>query len=178
MAEKNENVVVLWIDAHGDFNLPQTSSSGYLGGMVLAAASGLWDSGYGAGINPENIVLVGTRDIDEEEAGLLRRSGVRIVPPSQVSAERILQEIVTAKVLVHIDWDVIEPGYLPADYTVPGGLVPAQIKNIISAIPKSSYIGLEIAELNASEDDRVNEKAISLIIEMTDPFFSQHQDEF
>lgn len=178
VAQKNENVVVLWIDAHGDFNLPQTSTSGYLGGMVLAAASGLWDSGYGAGISSKNVVLVGARDIDDQEAALLRRSGVRIVPPSEVSGERILKEIGNAKVWVHIDWDVMEPGYLPADYTVPGGLVPAQIKDIISAIPRSSYLGLEIAELNASEDDQVNEKALSLIIEMIDPFFTKQQTEY
>lgn len=178
IAGEDKNVAVLWIDAHGDFNLPQTSSSGYLGGMVLAAASGLWDSGYGAGIRPENIILVGARDIDDQEAALIRRSGVRIVSPSEVSGERILKEIGSAKVWVHIDWDVMEPGYLPADYTVPGGLVPSQIREIISAIPRSSYLGLEIAELNASDNEPENEKALSLIIEMLDPFFAKQQAEY
>ena len=43
---------ILWIDAHGDFNTPATTDSGYLGGMVLAGACGLWDSGHGAGLRP------------------------------------------------------------------------------------------------------------------------------
>lgn len=174
VAEHENDVVILWIDAHGDFNLPETSESGYLGGMVLAAVSGLWDSGFGAGIKPENIVLVGARDIDDKEAEIITGSGVRIISPAQVSSERITQEIGNAKVWVHIDWDVMEPGFLPVDYTVPAGLLPSQIHEILSSIPKESFLGIELAELNASEDEDVNEKAISLILEMTFPFFKEY----
>jgi arginase/N-omega-hydroxy-L-arginine amidinohydrolase len=62
------DAVVLWIDAHGDFNTPATTDTGYLGGMVLAAACGLWDSGHGAGLRPEQTIIVGARDIDGDEA--------------------------------------------------------------------------------------------------------------
>ena len=47
VARRYPDTVVLWFDAHGDFNTPETSGTGYLGGMVLAAACGLWDSGHG-----------------------------------------------------------------------------------------------------------------------------------
>lgn len=172
VAEYYSDIVVLWIDAHGDFNLPDTSESGYLGGMVLSAACGLWDSGFGSGIKPEKVILVGARDIDEKESKIIHRNGVRVIPPSQVSKERIKQEIGNSKVWVHIDWDVMEPGYLPADYVVPDGLKPNQIHDILSSIPGESFIGIELAEFNATDDDDVNKKAISRVLEMTSPFFN------
>ena len=84
-ARRHPRAVVLWIDAHGDFNTPQTSESGYLGGMVLAAACGLWDSGHGAGVNPEQVIVVGARDIDPAEADLLAEAGVRTLSPGESS---------------------------------------------------------------------------------------------
>src|SRR5262245_51282195 len=44
---------ILWVDAHGDFNTPETTATGYLGGMTLAAVCGLWDSGYRSGVDPK-----------------------------------------------------------------------------------------------------------------------------
>ncbi|MEL7476521.1 MAG: arginase family protein, partial [Cyanobacteria bacterium J06555_12] len=61
------DVVVLWLDAHGDLNTPNTSPSGYLGGMPLAAGLGVWDSGYGAGLSGDRVIHIGGRDWDESE---------------------------------------------------------------------------------------------------------------
>ena len=93
-AARFPDAVVLWIDAHGDFNTPQTTESGYLGGMVLAAACGLWDSGHGAGLNPEQVIVVGGRDIDPAEAELLAGAGVRVLPPAESSPERVAELII------------------------------------------------------------------------------------
>ncbi|MCG2621863.1 arginase family protein [Arthrobacter sp. I2-34] len=60
-AERYPEAVVLWIDAHGDFNTPASTESGYLGGMALAGACGLWDSGHGGIVYPRNAILVGAR---------------------------------------------------------------------------------------------------------------------
>jgi len=51
------DATVLWFDAHGDLNTPETSETGYLGGMPLAAALGLWDSGYGQGLKFDQLCL-------------------------------------------------------------------------------------------------------------------------
>lgn len=67
VASRIPDVKVLWIDAHTDFNTPETTKSGYLGGMVVAAACGLWDSGHGAGLDPNQVAFVGARDIDAAE---------------------------------------------------------------------------------------------------------------
>ena len=50
---------ILWLDAHGDYNTPGTSGSGYLGGMCLAAATGEWDAGLGEALPAERVVLAG-----------------------------------------------------------------------------------------------------------------------
>ncbi|MCL4104857.1 UNVERIFIED_CONTAM: hypothetical protein GTU68_018564 [Idotea baltica] len=66
VAAELPDACILWIDAHDDFNVPEITDSGYLGGMVVAAACGLWDSGLGAGLCAEQITVVGGRDIDDD----------------------------------------------------------------------------------------------------------------
>src|SRR5262249_33021065 len=53
---------VLWIDAHGDFNSPETTPSGFLGGMCLGAACGRWDAGWPETIDPGNVHFLGVRE--------------------------------------------------------------------------------------------------------------------
>lgn len=125
VAREYPDAVVLWIDAHGDFITPETTSCGYLGGMALAAVCGLWDSGYGSGIDPGKVVIIGARDIDEAEGKSLRGSGVRIIPPNDVTPGAVLCAIGNSPVWIHLDWDAVEPGFVPAAYKVPAGMVPA-----------------------------------------------------
>ncbi|CDH06770.1 arginase family protein [Xenorhabdus bovienii] len=171
VAREHPDAVVLWIDAHGDFNTPETTESGYLGGMVLAAACGLWNSGHGSGLRPEQIVLVGARDIDTTEHELLQTAGVRIIPPTEATPENILNTINGSPVWIHIDWDVLEPGFLPADYTVPDGMLPSQIQAIFEAIPSKQILGIELAEFSASTDVASNEEALSIILGIIAPVF-------
>ena len=170
-AKAHPDAVFLWIDAHGDFNTPESTDSGYLGGMVLAGTCGLWDSGHGSGVRPEQVILVGARDIDVAERQLIEKSGVRIIPPAQVTPANILQAIGNAPVWIHIDWDVMEPGYLPADYSVPNGLLPQQIKSLFSCIGRDRIRGIELAEFNASEDEEENRKALEIILDIVSPIF-------
>src|SRR3712207_9452169 len=74
---------VLWLDAHGDFNTPETTPSGFLGGMCLAAACGVWDDGLGAApaADPARVVMCGVRDLDPGERALVDERGVAIEGP-------------------------------------------------------------------------------------------------
>ena len=173
VAREHPDAVVLWIDAHGDFNTPETTSSGYLGGMVLAGVCGLWDSGHGAGLRASQVVLVGARDIDPEERELVRKAGVLLIPPALATPENILAVIGDAPIWIHIDWDVLEPGYLPADYSVPDGMLPAQIRAIFEALPHDRILGIELAEFNASESAGENEKALEVIADIVSPVFAR-----
>ena len=73
---------MLWIDAHADINTPETSPSGNVHGMPLAALLGLGPEalgnlyGYAPKVSPENTVLVGVRDIDGAERENIRRAGI------------------------------------------------------------------------------------------------------
>lgn len=168
-ARTRSGTVFLWIDAHGDFNTPETTTSGYLGGMALAAACGLWDSGHGVGPKPKQVVLIGAHDIDPDEAVLLHEHGVRIIPPAEANADNVLRIIGNSPVWVHIDWDVLEPELVPAAYSVPGGLLPWQIKDILAALAPEQLVGLELAEFEATGNEQQDSKALGLIRDMVEP---------
>lgn len=171
VAREIPDCVVLWLDAHGDFNTPETTESGYLGGMALSGPCGLWDSGYGAGLDPRRAILVGARDIDPAERVLLDEAGVRVIPPAEATAQRVAQEVGGAPVWVHIDWDVLEPGYVPLDYKVPGGLVPSQIRAILGSVPAADVLGIELAEFAATADESIDDEAVNTILDMVAPVF-------
>jgi arginase/N-omega-hydroxy-L-arginine amidinohydrolase len=165
VADRHPDAVVLWIDAHGDFNTPETTGSGYLGGMVLAAACGLWDSGHGSGIDPTRVVVVGGRDIDPAEGELLSDAGVTVLAPAESTPERVAQLVGDRPVWIHVDWDVLEPGYIPAAYRVGDGLLPHQIAAIFAALPAGSVCGVELAEFEAGDTEVPERVSIELIVE-------------
>lgn len=171
VARERPDATVLYIDGHGDFNTPETTETGYLGGMVLSAACGLWDSGHGAGLRPEQAVLVGARDIDPAERELIQRAGVRIIPPRETTAENVQAAVDGSPVWVHIDWDVLEPGFVAADFTVPGGLLPTQIRAIFESIPPDRLVGVELAEFNAPTDEEGVGKGLATILDIVAPVF-------
>lgn len=171
-AQACPSACVLWIDAHGDFNTPATTGSGYLGGMVLAAACGLWDSGHGAGLRPGQVILIGAHDIDPAEDALLAQAGVRRISPAGATPEAVLAAIGPAPVWIYVDWDALEPGFVPAAYKVPGGLSPGQIRAIFAALPHDRIAGVELAEFEASQDEARNEKAVAIILDTVGPLFA------
>lgn len=165
------DTVVLWFDAHADFHTPSSTMSGYLGGMVLAAACGFWNSGHGAGLTGRQIVLVGARDIDDGEEKLLRQAGVRILPPSEVTPEAVGDAIGDNAVWIHLDWDVLEPGVVATDFAVPGGLVPSQLSAVLAAISPAKVRGLELAEFCPSAETDAADRALPVMLAVLSPLF-------
>ena len=131
------DVRVLWLDAHGDFNTPATTASGYLGGMCLAGACGLWDTGFGAGLDPARVIMHGVRDLDAAERVALDRCGVyRLEQPAQV---------VGMTLYVHIDLDVLDPSVLPASFPAPGGLTPEALNGLLTDVmAAATVVGAEV----------------------------------
>jgi len=165
VAERFPDAVVLWIDAHGDFNTPGTTDSGYLGGMVVAAACGLWDSGHGAGLDPAQVIIVGGRDIDPAEGDLLETHGVTVLSPAQSTPERVAELVAGREVWIHVDWDVLEPGYIPAAYRVGEGLLPHRIAAIFAALSAERVRGVEFAEFEDGADEVPARVSVELILE-------------
>jgi arginase len=153
VARHHPEACIVWFDAHGDLNTPDTSTSGYLGGLVISGACGLWNSGLGGELELSNVVLVGARDLDPAEAALIEAGRVNHVPVGPDLAERLTRAIAGRAVYVHLDCDVLEPGVVPTEYQVPGGLSPRQLRSAAEAIAAQTVIGLEIAEFEATWPD-------------------------
>ena len=115
---------VIWLDAHGDFNTPRTTRSGYLGGMALALLVGRAGTSFTRtiGLQPvaeDACVLVGARDLDLAEHELLEASAVRRIDDVARLADAPLP---APPWYLHLDVDVIDPRELsPLRFPAPGG---------------------------------------------------------
>jgi arginase len=143
------NACVVWFDAHGDSNLPSSNSTPYLGGMVITGAAGHWDSGLGSGLDFSNVLLVGARDLDPHERHLIDSGVLKVLRPGARLAERLGAAVGNRDVYVHLDCDVLEPGLVPIEYQVPGGLTLEDLRACAEELAKRKVIGLEIAEYEA-----------------------------
>jgi arginase len=139
---------VLWLDAHPDFNDPQTTESGFLGGMCLAAACGAWDAGFdGAGIDPASVVMCGIRAVDAGERVLVETKGVGLVErPS-----RLAELLADRQVFVHLDLDVLDPRVMPGlHWPVEGGFSDGGLRTLLAEVAEATdVIGVEITDFPA-----------------------------
>src|SRR4030095_6884769 len=141
---------VIWLDAHADFNTPETTTTGFLDGMALAALTGKCWHGLTAtipGFRPvsdAHVVLVGARDIDPAEEQLLASSRVMRVEAARMQADGAGAALDTAltelarhvsRVYLHIDLDVHEPSEAQANqYAVPGGLSADTVRDLVRVV--------------------------------------------
>ena len=147
IARHRPDAVVVWFDSHGDLNTPETTTTGYLGGLALAGPAGLWESGLGQGLELSKIILVGVRDLDPAEQALIDSGAVRAVLVDPDLAAELQAAIAGRPVYIHLDCDVLEPGIVPTDYLHQGGLDLAQLHALSAVMAHSEVVGLEIAEL-------------------------------
>jgi len=180
----NQNIGVIWIDAHSDINTPETSPSGNVHGMPLAALLGLGadsdvDSGPNSGlgplshifgyspkVSPENTVLIGVRDIDAAERENIRRAGVAEVYTMRDIDERGMRTVMeealrvagrgTVGYHVSLDMDWIDPEDAPGVGTpVRGGATYREAHLAMEIIADHGrLLSFEIVEVNPVIDDR------------------------
>ena len=140
---------VFWFDCHGDFNTPETTSSGFLDGMGLATALGLCWSKMAAAIPcfravpGRHVAHVGGRDFDQGEREMMEQAGIAVlgadmlrqgIGPDLASALAALARS-TDGAYVHIDLDVLDPNEAPANvYQKPGGLTVTQLDELLDFI--------------------------------------------
>ncbi|WP_421709572.1 arginase family protein [Algihabitans sp.] len=140
---------VLWLDAHGDINTPDSSESGFLDGMGVAVLTGrawtrLAQSVPGFTPLPDaRLILAGVRDLDPDEKALLTRSAISVVNDATIrkaGAEAALGPVLTelskriGSLHLHLDLDVHDAAVAPANHFRPlGGLTPAEVGAVIEA---------------------------------------------
>lgn len=163
------DVGVVWFDAHGDFNIPDTTRSGFLDGMGLATAAGLgWKSlaktlpGFRP-VSPAHILHVGGRDFDPAEERLFAEHEVGLVTGPQVREQGIqaaLQPAVNVlrsrvrEIYLHFDVDVLDPAETPANhFAAPGGLYPDEAAAAFRMLREAFTIrGMGIASFDPKYD--------------------------
>ena len=173
-----EDAKVLWLDAHGDYNTPQTTASGFLGGMCLAGACGEWDTGLGEGIAPERVVLAGIRDLDPGERELLERSAATVIGASVVETLVAVKNALDgAPTFVHLDLDVLDPEEFPAAIPAPGGLSSDKLYDLMEAVAEDSeLVGLEITAFEAPEDGDERADMAETAMRVLDPLLDRLGD--
>jgi arginase len=181
-ASRDKRTGLIWIDAHADFNTPKISPSGNIHGMPLAALTGhgpaeLTEIGHpGVKIRPQDVVIIGLRDLDPEEKIVLRQSGMKIYSMREIDERgigRVAQEAVAyldelEHVHVSLDMDSLDPSEAPGVGTpVPGGLSYREAHFLMEMIAESLTVGsLDVVEINPILDNRnqTAELAIELIL--------------
>ena len=127
---------IVWFDAHGDVQTPETSSSGYLAGMALRLLTGYRPELIAGrlGLKPvpeDRIVLVGARDLDSHEVTYLSQAPIRRPQLTELS----VAELPDGPLFVHVDLDVIDGPQLPAlRYPTPGGPDAGQLADALSLL--------------------------------------------
>ena len=159
---------VLWLDAHADFNSPETTPSGYLGGMCLAGACGVWDAGVIGAIDPAQVVICGAREIDPGERMLLERSGITIVAAGEPAVAQVRLALDGAPVFVHLDVDVIDPDEMPAQFPASGGFAPDALRSLLEAVLEDcELVGAEVTALEERDYAPVALDVLTPILEET-----------
>jgi arginase len=176
-AAKHKKLGVIWLDAHGDFNTAETTPSGNIHGMPLAALCGLgdprlvslWDETPPI-LDPGRVAVIGARDLDPGEKTNLLETGVMVQSMEQIDRAGIV--VALEKAIAHVsrdvdgiyfsfDLDAIDPRFAPGVGTpVPGGLTYREAHLACEMVAETGkLVGLDVVEVNPILDD-ANQTAI------------------
>lgn len=164
-ANAQGTIGIIWFDAHADFNTAETTPSGNIHGMILAALAGYGDprlvnaAGAGPHVDPHRIVIVGARDLDDGERVLLREAGVHVRTMTDI--DRHGMDVVTREAIalategatglhVSFDMDVVDPSEAPGVGTpVPGGITYREAHLAMELVAESGKLtSMDLVEVN------------------------------
>jgi arginase len=168
---RGQKVGVLWVDAHGDINTPDSSPSGNIHGMPLAALLGFGAleltsvGGSAPKVDPSNVALVGIRSLDAGEKKRLKETGVQVHTMSDIDRhgvhrvmKKALAQVTAGTDYVHVsmDLDAVDPSVAPGVGTpVKGGLDYREAHLIMEVIADAGIMtSLELVEVNPILDNR------------------------
>jgi len=181
-AAKHKKLGVLWVDAHADFNTPETTPSGNIHGMPLAALCGLgdprltalWDEAVPV-IDPQRVAVIGARDLDPGEKKNLREAGVMVMGIEQIDRLGMVQALEKALerisrgvdgIFLSFDMDSLDPRHAPGVGTpVSGGLTYREAHLACElAAETGKLIGMDLVEVNPILD--VQNSTATLAVEL------------
>ncbi len=163
--KQEKRIGFIWLDAHGDMNTPDTSPSGNIHGMPLAAVIGYGApeltelGGFKPKVEPRNVSMIGIRDLDSKEKRLVKESGVHVFTMRDVD-ERGMREVMvealrfatddTAGIAASLDMDFVDPSDAPGVGTpVRGGATYREAHLALEMINDSrALVSFELVEIN------------------------------
>ncbi|QKS70181.1 arginase [Paenalkalicoccus suaedae] len=182
VADKVDQLGVIWYDAHGDLNTGETSPSGNIHGMPLAASLGIGHpslteiGGYAPKVRPENVVIIGARSLDEGERELIKEKGIKVFTMHEVDRlgmSKVMEQAIehvtknTDGVHLSLDLDALDPLYAPGVGTpVIGGPTYRETHLAMEMLAESGIItSAEFVEVNPILDvkNQTAEAAVALI---------------
>lgn len=175
-----ENLGIVWFDAHGDFNTPETSITGTLEGMSLAIATGACHHdlrvriGLTRPIPEANVLVTATRDLDPKESIRLKESAATVIPLTGLRAAIDTLAARVAAVYLHLDIDVLDPDISPGvSFSTPGGIAPEDLHTAIRFVgARIPIAAAAIANFNPERDRedrtvRIVERLIAVLVEVS-----------
>ncbi|GAB0349088.1 arginase [Staphylococcus pseudintermedius] len=182
VAEHYDHLGVIWYDAHGDLNVPEESPSGNMHGMPLRILAGEGDEklvqlgGFAPKVKPENIVLIGMRDLDFGEREYIKKHQIRTYTMADID-ERDIRSVIeesiaylkdkTDGVHLSLDVDALDPNETPGTGTkVSGGLTYRESHYALELLNQSGMItSMDIVEVNPLLDveNHTAEQAVALL---------------
>lgn len=180
--KQSKRIGLIWLDAHGDVNIPETSPSGNVHGMPLASVMGYGASeltglsGFKPKVEPQNIAMVGIRNLDAKERQLVKKSGVHVFTMRDID-ERGMRDVMsealrfasddTNGVAVSLDMDFLDPSEAPGVGTpVRGGVTYREAHLALEMIADSrALVSFELVEINPVVD--LHNKTAILGVELT-----------
>jgi arginase len=188
VAAAGKKLVVLWIDAHADFNTPQTSPSGNLHGMSLAFLTGnpelaalLPDRSFPA-VPPADVCVIGARSIDLVEKRAIAEAGIACIDMRAIDEFGVCSLLrdalagcdpATTHVHLSFDVDVVDPELAPAVGTpVPGGLTYREAHLVMEMLHETGLVGsVDVVELNPMLD--VRGQTARLVVDLMGSLFGK-----
>lgn len=170
ISQNYQNLGVIWYDAHGDLNVPETSPSGNIHGMPLASSMGFGHelltniAGFAPKVKPENVVMIGVRDLDQGEKVLIKKLGLKVYSMHEIDRlgmARVIEETIEYlkdKDGVHLslDLDALDPTECPGVGTpVIGGVTYRESHLAMEMLAESNLItSAEFVEVNPILDEK------------------------
>ncbi len=179
VAKHYKNLGVIWYDAHGDLNTAETSPSGNIHGMPLAASIGLGHralteiGGYSPKVKPENVVIIGARSLDEGERILIKETGIKVYTMHEIDRmgmAKVMEETIayfterTDGVHLSLDLDGLDPNDAPGVGTpVIGGISYRESHLAMEMLEEAKIItSAEFVEVNPILDDKNKTASIAV----------------
>jgi arginase len=169
--DQGKKIGLIWFDAHGDMNTPASSPSGNIHGMPLAHLLGQGDEdlrnigGFHPKVSPENVVLIGVRDVDAGERRIIKESGIHAFSMREIDEQGMAAVAAQALEIVndgtagfHISFDVdgLDPTVIPGSGTLVAGGVSFREAHLLLeyCADDGDLVSMEVVELNPFLDER------------------------